>query len=122
MLGQAQRALEANRAAALSRRLSAPGTCVESAVRRAPPRAERRDARGTGDDDQPLHQVRHQVDFVRRLWAQIHDEIGAAERERANARACARNFVAGMIAARGFERRDDTYSAGRYPALLLEAI
>ena len=94
---------------------------VEAAVRRAPPGAQRRNARSAGDDDQPLHQVRHQVDFVGRFRTQVHDEVGTSQRQRANARACARDFVAGMIAARCFERGHDLHGACGDAALAFKA-
>ena len=82
----AEAALEARLASSDGRRQRVVVTGDKTTRRGAPPRPNGLDPRGVGNNDEPLHEVGHEVQVSGRFLAQVHHEVGAPQADRLDAR------------------------------------
>ena len=66
-----------------------------------------RTGHGQGHGDEPLHEIRHQVDLPGRLGAEVHDEVGPSQRQSPDARAGATDIVRSVIPPGRLQRGND---------------
>src|SRR4029453_17235637 len=78
--------LEARQTSCDGRRQCVVVTGNETTRGGSPPRPNRLDPRGVSNDDEPLHEVGHEVQVSGRLLVQVHYEVGTPQADRLDAR------------------------------------